>query len=416
VTALVLADLALIVFAVRLAGALMRRIGQPPVVGELAVGIVLGPTLLGGTLTHAMFPLAVRSALGAVANVGLVLFMFAVGYDVDRHALRGRLRATAGIALGSTLLPLALGVGLAGWLAHTRYHPARPAAFVAFLGLAMSITALPVLARILADRRMSGTLAGSLALAGAAAVDIASWSALSVLLAVVSGVTPYRLAYLVPYLAVMVLVVRPVLGAVTRRSPRFTFAFVLGGVFLSAAATEWLGLHYVFGALLFGVLLPRDNPQLREQVEELTRVGTLVLLPVFFVVAALAVDLTGLGRTGLAELGLILTVAIGGKMLGTYAGARAGRLAPGPAGTVAVLMNARGLTEIVVLQIGLQFGLLNTRLYSLMVLMALITTAMTGPLLWLGRRRRAVAGGGTGDGTADDGTVAGTVRPYARTP
>lgn len=388
-TSLMLLDVAVILLAGKLAGAMLRRIGQPAVIGEITVGILLGPTLLSGAITRVMLPGDVQAALRAVATVGLVLFMFTVGYELDHRMLRGRVRAAVGIALGSTLVPLALGAGLATWLALTRYHPANMWLFVLFIGVSMSVTALPVLASIIADRGLSGTRVGGLAVAGAAVVDGAAWTLLAVIVALAGGGSLWQILLIVPYLLVMVLGVRRLLAAFL---PRWTgpggFATVVAGLFLSAAVTEWLGMHFVFGALLFGAILPgRDSQALSRQIEEITRVCGVLLLPVFFVVSGLSVDLSGLGATGVGELAMILVVAVGAKVGGTYLGARLCGVGRRDAGAVSVLMNARGVTEIVVLRVGLEIGVLDTRLYSLLVLMALLTTALTGPLLMLIERR-----------------------------
>jgi Kef-type K+ transport system membrane component KefB len=395
-TSLLLADLALIVTVARVAGGLARRIGQPPVIGEILAGVLLGPTLLSGAITRTMFAGDLRSVLSAVASVGLVLFMLSVGHELDFRLLRGRARAVTGIALGSVALPFGLGCLVAIWLAGYR-HLHQPVVFTLFVGVSLSITALPVLARIVTDRRLGGTRLGGLAVASAGAVDAAAWSLLAVVVCVAGGGSAWQLALLVPYLLVLVFVVRPLLAA---DGPRTGWLLrsgpvpLVAGLFLSAAATEWLGLHYVFGALLFGALLPRGRERLDRQIEALQPVSAL-LLPVFFVVAALNVDLSGLGRRGLGELAVIVAAAMLGKIIGAYLGARLYGV-PGPeAAPVAVLMNARGVTELIVLQLGLQLGLLDTGLYSLMVAMALLTTTITGPLLdlvrwWQHRQSRLV--------------------------
>ncbi|MEU5259213.1 cation:proton antiporter [Amycolatopsis sp. NPDC021455] len=386
---LTLFDIAVIVLAAKLAGMVARRIGQPVVVGEIAVGVLLGALLHVGEIAQVVVPGTVRTALNAVAAIGLVLFMFTVGHEWDHRLLRGKTRAAAGIAIGSTLLPFLLGGATAFWLATTRYHPAAPVVFVLFVGAAMSITALPVLARILVDRGLSATLVGRLSIAGAAAVDAAAWVLLALIVAFAGGSSPWQMLLLVPFGLVMVFGVRPLLStALSRWTGKGGFGLIFVGLFLSAVVTEWLGLHLVFGAFLFGAILPgRDNPEVRRHVAEVDRLCRSFLLPVFFVTAAIDVDLTGLGAAGLAELLVILAVAVAGKLLGAYLGARSGGVEHGPAAGVAVLMNARGVTELVVLQLGLQIGVLDRKLYSIMVLMALFTTALTGPLLALVRRR-----------------------------
>jgi Kef-type K+ transport system membrane component KefB len=374
-------DLALIIVCARLAGAAALRIGQPPVLGEIVSGILLGPTLLGRHLAGVLFPSDVRVALGTLADIGLVLFMFGVGYELDVRLAR---RPIAGsIAAGSVLLPFVIGTAVATWLA-THHHPAKPLPFALFLGIAMAVTAFPVLARIVVDRGLANTYVGNLALSSAAVGDVAAWSLLAVVISLGGGQTPLLMLLFIPLLLAMVLVVRPLLAKVLPRcSVPAAFTTLAAGLLLSSAATQLLGLHYIFGAFLFGAICPRMNPDwLRgEVVDRLTTVGGQLLLPVFFVIAGLNLDLGDLEVADFGELAAILAIAVGSKLAGAFAAAAAHRLPRRKAGQLAILMNARGLTEMVVLTVGLQAGLLDKPLYSLMIIMALVTTAMTGPLL-----------------------------------
>jgi Kef-type K+ transport system membrane component KefB len=383
-------DLAAVLLLARVLGHLATRVRQPPVVGEILAGVLLGPTLFNGAISGALFPSDVRPLLSGIANVGVALFMFVVGLEVERSTLRGRGKVTAGAVIGSTAIPFALGLGLAVTVlrGHSTSHPT---AFVVFIGLSVSVTAFPVLARILTDRGLSQTTLGGIALATAAAVDVIAWVALAGVQASVGGGDgQWRVALMVPYLLVMTLVVRPLLRrfllAATRSgnvSP-FTFAVVLVGGLLAAAATEAMGMHFIFGAFLFGMIMPREGAEVvragvRDQLGSLTA----VLLPVYFVVSGLQVNLSGLTGNDFFQLLAILFVAMAGKIGGTYLGARSQRLPARPAFAFAALMNTRGLTELVILGVGLNLGLLDGPLYSLMVVMALVTTAMTGPLLAL---------------------------------
>jgi Kef-type K+ transport system membrane component KefB len=392
-------DIAIVIAVARLMGRLFVRLRQPAVIGEILGGIMLGPSVLGllpGNLPQVLFPADVRPHLTVIAQLGLVLFMFIVGLEVDLRLIQSRRRVATAVSLSSIALPFGLGVALALAIypAHAGPDDGRvsPVAFALFLGAAMSITAFPVLARILTERRMHRTPVGVLALACAAIDDVVAWSLLAVVVAVAVGGTLAGFGTILlltaVYALVMIVAVRPLLARLTiryRAAGRLTpdvLAGVLAGLLLSACATEWIGIHAIFGAFLFGAIMPRSEPALtRAVLQRLEQVSTLLLLPVFFVIAGLQVDVRGVGSAGVVELLMILVAAIGGKFLGALAAARLSRVPHRQAVALGVLMNTRGLTEIVILQVGAQLGVLDTRLFTLMVLMALITTIMTEPLL-----------------------------------
>ena len=392
-------DIAVVIVAARLMGALFRRLRQPGVVGEIIAGIALGPSLLGllpGDLDTVLFPLEVRPYLSVIAQLGLVLFMFVVGLEVDMSLVQKQRRTATTVSLTSIALPFGLGLLLATYL-HGDHgvvggQAVSPLAFGLFLGVAMSITAFPVLARILTERNMHRVPTGVLALACAAIDDVVAWSLLALVIAVAVGGTFGGVATILGltavYAAVMFLVVRPLLRRLVtgyRRHGRLTpdaLAAVLVGVLVSALATEVIGVHAIFGAFVFGAVMPRDEPALtRAVLARIEQVSVLLLLPMFFVVAGLQVDIRRIDAAGLGELVLILAVAIGGKFFGAAIAARLCRVPQRQAVALGVLMNTRGLTEIVILQVGAQLGVLDQELFTLMVLMALITTIMTEPLL-----------------------------------
>lgn len=388
---LLLLDLVVILALARLLGTCARLIGQPPVIGEIVAGILLGPSLLGDLVGDDLFPADLQAPLKALADVGLVLFMFVVGLELDQRLVRGKGRIAAGVSLGSTLLPFGLGALLALAIADDHVGGEDRLAFVLFLGAAMSATAFPVLARILTDRDMHRTRLGGLALACAAVIDVLAWTALAVVVALAgSGEGQWRIAFAVPFALVMIFGVRPALRRLVPaydRAGRLTpnlLAVVLIGLFLSAWATEWLHVHFIFGAFLFGAVMPRGGAAERlthEILERLEQLAVLLLLPMFFVVAGFNVDLGALRVSSFGTLAAILFVAVFGKLAGAYLTARLMGVPKRESAGLAALVNTRGLTEIVILSVGLQKGVLDTELYSLMVVMALVTTAMTGPLL-----------------------------------
>jgi len=399
IAAVVLLDIAVIVVIARIMGLLFRRIGQPAVVAEIVAALVLGPSLLGtlpGNPTEALFPEQVRPHLSVIAALGLAIFMFIVGLELDLGLIRGKGRIAATISVSSIVLPFGMGALLALWL-HGSHDGGgvELLPFVLFIGAAMSVTAFPVLARILAERGIQRTQVGALALACAAVDDVLAWTMLAGVLAIVRSTGPSDLVVMLveslAFVSVMFLVVKPQLrrlvtyrDAAGRLTPNI-FSVVLVGILVCSFITDEIGIHAIFGAFLFGAIMPREGAaqltnEILERVEQLT---VLILLPVFFIVTGLQVDINDLGSSGLVELAAVLAVACVGKFLGAALAARASRVPTRRAAAVGILMNARGLTELVILSVGKSVGVLDDRLFTIMVLMAIITTVMTEPLLRL---------------------------------
>jgi Kef-type K+ transport system membrane component KefB len=394
-------DIAVIVVLARLFGQVARRFRQPAVIGEIVAGIALGPSLLGllpGHLGTRLFPDDVRPYLEVLARLGVVLFMFIVGLELDVALIRGRQRRAGTISLASIVAPFALGalltLGLYPLHDVVNGDKVPLLGLTLFMGVAMSITAFPVLARILAERQMNRTGIGVVALAAAAVDDVLAWTLLAFVYAVVKGNGLASVVQIVVlsalFVAVMFAIVRPLLARMMnwyRRAGQVTpdmLAVILVGVLVSALITERIGIHEIFGAFLFGAIMPRAGAHefRREILERLEQVSVLLLLPIFFVVAGFGVDLRAFKDPKLLwQLVLILAVAIGGKFGGAFAGARIQRMSFQHSAAIAVLMNTRGLTELVILLIGKQLGVLDTELFTMMVVMALVTTVITEPLL-----------------------------------
>lgn len=415
--AIMLADIGVVLLAGAALGRVARRLGQPAVIGEITAGIVLGPSVLGripGHLPQHVFPADVRPLLSAVSQVGLVLFMFVVGWEFERRLIRPHARLAAGVSLSSVALAFGLGVAVAALLhphhATVAGHAISFAAFATFMGTAMSVTAFPVLARILTENRLVGTRVGTLALASAAIDDVLAWCLLAYVSALVSAdgaaADLARIGALgVAYVALMFFVVRPLLARlVRRRASRERWSSLLvvvcAGALGSAWLTSWIGIHAIFGAFLFGFVMPREPARVlaRHLRGPLDHVS-LVLLPVFFIVTGLGVDLGSLtGGDGLA-LALLIVVACAGKLLGAIVPARLSGLSWREAKDLGLLMNTRGLTELVILNAAVSLGVLDGRMFTMLVITAVVTTAMAAPLL--SRREALVAAGAS---TADDAT------------
>lgn len=374
------------------AGRLAHRLGQPPVTGELAAGIVLGPSvfgLLAPDLSRSLLTPAAATVLSAVASAAVLVFMFRVGLELDVAALRRHARGVATIAGVSLVAPFALGCVLAAWLySSQRGEAASPLTFTLFFGIAMSITAMPVLARILADLRMLTTTIGTMAIGCAVINDVVAWTLLGIVASLVRGqeVILSTIAMTAGYLSVMFVVIRPALALLaklrTGRAGRTAFELIIFvAAVLSAMATERIGLHAVFGVFLLGVCVPRHADLLAGLDAPLRRL-TAVLLPAFFIVIGLRTNLALSGGVAAWTIAVvILMCAVAGKLGGSALAARAVGLSWREALIVGVLLNTRGLVELVALDIGRSLGILSPQLFAMLVLMTFVTTMATAPVV-----------------------------------
>lgn len=378
----------------RLLGRLLRRVGQPMVIAEIVAGILLGPSLLGAVWPEAMlwlFPASSLEVLGTVAQLGLVFFMFLVGLEFDPRLLEGRGRAAVVISAAGIVVPLVLGVGVAMLLPADLSQPGVPRfTFALFTGVAMSVTAFPVLARILSERRLVRTPVGALALAAAAVDDVTAWCLLAVVVGVASAAGPasalLTLGLAVVYTTMVWFVLRPVLHRIGPRAGNEVsvdiVALTVLIVALSAVATEWIGIHALFGGFLVGAAMPRRGGLSRVLAERTEDFVTIVLLPLFFAYSGLRTQIGLLDEPADWGLfGLLLAVATAGKFGGSALAARFTGLGLRESAAVGVLMNTRGLMEIVVLNVGLDLGVISERMFAMMVLVALVTTWLTSPVL-----------------------------------
>jgi len=391
---LLLAMAAVIVVG-RLLAPVFRAVGQPPVVGEVIAGIVLGPSLLGrlspDTFRY-ILPADVAPLLGIVAQLGVILYMFLVGLELNPDVVRQRVHAAVMTSLASILLPFALGWVLAVYL-YPRFATSDVAFthFALFVGVAMSITAFPVLARILTDRRMSRTELGALALSCAAVDDITAWCLLAFIVGVVqaaSGGVVFVILMTLAFIAFMFTVVRPIAVRVARqvedRDPSHaTIAMVVVAVLVAALVTEGIGVHAIFGAFLLGTVTPHDSRLARVIKERFEDLVTILLLPAFFAFTGMRTQIDLVTGSEWLVVALIIGVATAGKFGGTLLGARVSGLSWRSAASLGILMNTRGLMELIVLNVGLDLGVISPKLFTMMVLMALATTMATTPVLRL---------------------------------
>ena len=395
-----LLQIAVVLGCARIVGILFRRIQQPQVMGEMVAGILLGPSLLGWLVpgvSATIFPPGSIAQLGPLSQTGVILFMFLVGLELNPKLLRNRGHAAVVTSHASIIAPFLLGSLLALYL-YPRISDSsvRFLSFGLFMGAGMSVTAFPVLARILHERNLQRTKVGAVALACAAVDDLTAWCILAGVVAVaradkVEHPLPVTIFGSAAFILLMLYVVRPLLRRLeayyhTRgRLTQDALGLVLLGVVASSYATESLGIHALFGAFLLGAIMPKDSGFVDEILGKLQDLVVVFLLPFFFAVTGLR---TSIGLVHGAEMWLdvaaIVAVAVTGKWGGSTVAARLTGLGWREAGAVGVLMNTRGLMELVFITIGLEIGVISPALFTMMVLMALVTTFMTSPLLeWI---------------------------------
>ncbi|WP_224364876.1 cation:proton antiporter domain-containing protein [Hyalangium versicolor] len=397
---LLILQLIVIIGVSRLIGRGARWLGQPLVIAEVVAGIVLGPSLLGWLAPGAMevlFPQSSMGILKMLSQVGLILFMFLIGLELDPKLLKGRGHASVAISHTSIVVPFALGAGAAAlWLYKALAEPSVSfSSFVLFMGVAMSITAFPVLARILTERRLMQSRVGAIAITCAAVDDVTGWCLLAFVVSIVRASdfthAAWTTLFTLLYITFMLLVVRPFLarlGARVASRDGLTQNVVAATLILllaSSWATEFIGIHALFGAFMLGAIIPKEGGLAESLAEKLEDVAVVLLLPVFFAYSGLRTQI-GLLNSSEAWLtcGAIILLACLGKFGGSAVAARLTGMRWREAGAVGILMNTRGLMELIVLNIGLDLGVISPKLFTMMVVMALVTTFLTTPLLrWI---------------------------------
>lgn len=390
-------QIGVILLTARIVGMLFKKIKQPQVMGEMVAGILLGPTLLGWLapgMSKALFPAASLGYLNALSQVGLVLFMFLVGLSLNPKELHEHGHAAVLTSHVSIITPFCLGSLLALYL-YPRLSDDSVSfmGFALFLGAAMSITAFPVLARILTERNLLRSRMGTLSIACAAVDDVTGWCILAYIILVIRATHGSRPIWVTVggvllYVFVMLFGVKRLLAGFEksfRKHGKLTenaIALLVLAVLASALATESLGIHLLFGAFLMGAIMPKSTDFIRHILQKFESVTVVVLLPLFFAYSGLRTKIgaTG-GRTWWICAGIVIVVAVVGKLGGSMTAARLAGMEWRDAVSLGILMNTRGLMELVILNIGLDIGVISPAVFSMMVLMALVTTFMTTPLL-----------------------------------
>lgn len=394
--AILLAQIIMIILVARFFGWVFKKIGQPSVIGEIIAGIALGPSLLGmycPDFFHALFPANSLENLKFLSQIGLILFMFVIGMELDVKVLKNRAKEAIVISHASIVIPFALGIGLA-YFVYNRFAPegVKFLSFSLFMGIAMSITAFPVLARIVQERGMHKTKLGAIVITCAAADDITAWCLLAVVIAIVKAGTFVSSLYIISlallYVLLMIFLVKPFLkrigdlyGTKDSLSKPVVAIFFLT-LIISSYATELVGIHALFGAFMMGSIMP-DVAKFRTVfIEKVEDVSVILLLPLFFVFTGLRTEIGLLNDPYLWKVtGFIILVAVVGKFFGSALAAKFVGQSWRNSLIIGALMNTRGLMELIVLNIGLELKVLTPEVFTMMVIMALVTTFMTGPAL-----------------------------------
>jgi Kef-type K+ transport system membrane component KefB len=389
--------LAVIVVTARVVGELFGLIGQPAVIGEVIGGIMLGPSLLGRVAPEMyarLLPASVTPFLGVYAQLGVILYLFLVGLELDLAVIRKSGHTTLAISHASIILPFLLGSGLALVLYPVlSTTDVRFTVFALFLGVSLSVTAFPVLARILTDRKMSKSPMGTIALACAAIDDVTAWCLLALVVSTAQARALDAIRTVVMTVAFIVIVLGIVAPLVRRLIPRIDrsadltrtgLSIVFIAMLASAMTTEYIGIHGFFGAFLFGAIIPHGSRTARELNRRLDDFVAVLILPAFFAYTGMRTQIglvSGLGNWLLC--GAIIIVACFGKFGGTLLASRLSGLKWRDSAALGILMNTRGLVELIVLNMGLDLGVTSATLFTMLVIMALVTTFMTTPILQL---------------------------------
>ncbi|MBD3581934.1 cation:proton antiporter domain-containing protein [Flavobacterium selenitireducens] len=394
--ALLLCQVITIILVARVFGWFFRKIGQPTVIGEMIAGIVLGPSLVGlyfPEYSGMLFPKESLGNLQFLSQIGLIFFMFVVGMELDLKALRNKANDAVVISHASIIFPFTLGVGLSYFI-YEAYAPESVEflSFSLFLGIAMSITAFPVLARIVQERNIHKTKLGAIVITCAAADDITAWCILATVIAIVKAgsfvSSLYVIGMAIVYVILMLNVVRPFLKRVAElKNSRSSLSKPVVAIFLltliiSSYVSEIIGIHALFGAFMAGAIMP-DNTRFRSiLIEKVEDVSVILLLPLFFVFTGLRTQIGLIDRPELFQvMAWVIVVAVTGKFIGSALAAKFVGQSWRDSLTIGALMNTRGLMELVVLNIGYDLGVLSTEIFTIMVIMAIVTTFMTGPAL-----------------------------------
>ena len=391
----VLLALAVILLCARGLGLIFQRFRQPPVIGEMIAGILLGPSLLGRivpAVSSYVFPITIAPYLSIIANIGVILYMFLVGTELNTELLRKRTHASVATSHASIIVPFLLGSGLALWL-YPLFSTSdiRFVVFALFMGVSMSVTAFPVLARIITDRQMQDTQLGTIALACAAVDDVTAWCLFALVVSVArahAGHALVTLSLTAGFIVAIFALVRPAAARFARRhvrrQPTSQGAIVIACIALLVAAltTQWIGIHALFGAFLVGAVIPYDSPLARDIKEKFEDLVVVLFLPTFFAFTGLRTQI-GLvhGLRDWVICLVVIAVASLGKFGGGTIAAKITGLGWRQSAALGILMNTRGLMELIVLNVGLDLGVLSPTLFAMLVIMAIVTTVATTPVL-----------------------------------
>ncbi|MBS1774335.1 MAG: cation:proton antiporter [Bacteroidetes bacterium] len=391
-----LTQLIIIIIASRIFAYLFKKIGQPSVMGEIMAGIFLGPSILGAIFPQYLTTVFPPNSLGnmrILSQIGLILFMFVVGMEFDINVVKQKARSAIFISTASIVLPFVLGVWLSYFLHSTFAPPDTPFyAFALFMGIAMSITAFPVLARIIRERKFQDDRVQTIAMTSAAFNDVSGWCILAFVIAIVKAHSFYNSFYTlgatVAYMIVMFFIVRPLLSRFSKTRSKnnivkqSTVAIILLMMLLSALCTEMIGIHALFGAFIAGVIMPQEWDLRDIIINKIEDVALIMLLPLFFVITGLRTEINSLNTIPLWLICCaVVAVAITGKLAGSAIAAKIAGESNYNSLVIGILMNTRGLMELIILNIGFELGILKEAVFTMMVIMALVTTFMTGPTL-----------------------------------